>query len=368
MKLKIALITIHWANSYGGMLQALASQKILSDYGEVSIIDYKTTHLKKTMQLIRWGYTPRDFLRMGKDLFRLLPRYRLLHKFKSFIEKHLHLTQQYNNHHDLDKAEALYDVFVCGSDQIWNPNIIDGFDSAYFLAFIHNKKKLSYASSCGSYQFSKHEETVLIDYLSSFSNISVREKNTAQYLRNLIEGQKTTTVLDPTLMLDKSKWLELLEIKVKKNNKPYVFVYTLKKDEFVRNIVEKVSNHFNLEVIVIDQDPFLGFPSDKHIQDADPKEYLEWIAGASFVITNSFHGTAFSVNFEVPFISIKPESGVNRIQDFLESVGLQERLILEKDNLDDIISSSVDFQSSNIKLEQLRASTRSYLNNALNDS
>ena len=365
--MKIALITIHWANSYGGMLQTLASQKILSDYGEVSIIDYKTPHLKKTMQLIRFGYMPRDFLRMGKDLFRLLPRYRLLHKFKSFIEKHFNLTQQYNNHHDLDKVEALYDVFVCGSDQIWNPRIIDGVDSAYFLGFIDNKKKISFASSCGSYQFSGNEETVLVNHLSSFSNIAVREKNTAQYISHLLEERKITTVLDPTLMLNKSEWLKLLEIKVPKKNKPYVFVYTLKKDEFVRNIVEEVSNHFNLEIIVIDQDPFLGFSSDKHIQDADPKEYLELIAGASFVITNSFHGTAFSVNFEVPFISIRPESGLNRIQDFLESVGLNERLILNKDDLNDIIRSAVDFKSSGSKLEELRASTRSYLNHALNN-
>ena len=365
MRLKIALITIHWANSYGGMLQAIASQKILSDYGEVKVIDYKTPHLKKSMQLIRIGYMPRDFLRMGKDLFRLLPRYRLLNKFKKFIWRNLNLTQQCVSHHDLGKLEEHYDLFVCGSDQIWNPNIVDEFDNAYFLGFIHDKKKISYASSSGSYQFSENEEAVLVGYLTSFSNISVREKNTAQYISNLLEKRKITTVLDPTLMLNKAEWLELLKLKVKKKNKLYVFVYTLKKDQFVRDVVEKVSNYLDLEVIVIDQDTFLGYPSDLHIRDADPEEYLELIAGASFVITNSFHGTAFSVNFGIPFISIKPETGLNRIQDFLESVGLQGRLILDKNNLNDIISSPVDFKGSNIKLEKLRASTRAYLNNSL---
>ncbi len=368
MSIKIALITIHWANSYGGMLQALASHKVLSKYGEVSIIDYKTPHLDKTMRVIRYGLKPRDFLRMGKDFFRLLPRYRLLKKFKKFIINSFNLTQPCNSIQDLKELESIYDVFVCGSDQIWNPKIIDGFDSAYFLDFVAEKKKVSFASSAGGYRFSKHEKELLKKYFDSFSCLSVREKNTGKFISSLLENREIFTVLDPTLMLNKSDWLGLLNINQTNKTPPYVFVYTLKKDEFVRTVVNKVSKMLGLKTVVIDQDPFLGYPSDKHIQDAGPKEYIELLSQASFIITNSFHGTAFSVNFEIPFIAIKPESGLNRMQNFLANVGLDDRLILDNKNLDRILNTSVSFEKASQNLKQLRDATWSYLDKSLVNS
>jgi len=364
LKIKIALITIHWANSYGGMLQAFASQKILSQYGGVSLIDYKTTHLEKTMCLIRYGYTPRDFLRMAKDIARIFPRYRLLKKFKYFVNTYFNLTEPCPDHHSLKNLEKDYDIFVCGSDQIWNPNIVDGFDSAYFLAFIKTKKKISFASSSGSYNFSDQETSLLISYLNSFSSISTRENDTSQFLTSILENKKVSALLDPTLLLNKKEWLEALNINETVEKAPYVFVYTLKKDKFVREIVRKVSLSLNLKVVVIDQDPYLGYDADNHIQDAGPKEYIELLSGASFVITNSFHGTVFSVNFKVPFIAIKPESGLNRIEGFLKNVDLQNRLILNNENLNEIITTPLDFEKSHKKLTLLRQTTKAYLDNA----
>jgi hypothetical protein len=363
--MKIALITIHHANSYGGMLQALASQTILSKYGEVSIIDYKSKHLAKTMMLIRFGTASRDILRIGKDLFRLIPRYKILNKFTAFRQKYFHLTQECNNHNDLEFLTQTYDVFVCGSDQIWNPNVIGELDGTYFLNFVHDKKKIAYASSAGSYEFSNAEQNEIKKYLSTFSGLALREKNTSEYISKLLDNRPVTTVIDPTLMLNKTQWHELVQWEETDIPEPYIFVYTLQKDVFVKNMINQIAKHLNLKVVAIDQSPFPGYHCDTHYKDADPTLYLKLISQASFVITNSFHGTAFSVNFGIPFISLKPESGTNRIQSFLSSVGLGNRLLLNNENLNTLIHEKINFEEVEIQLNSLRDSANTFLEKSL---
>lgn len=365
--MKIALITIHHANSYGGMLQALASQTVLSRYGEVTIIDYKSTLLAKTMILIRFGTEPRDLLRMGKDLFRLIPRYKILKKFTAFNRKYFHLTKECKNHHDLEALADKYDVFVCGSDQIWNPKVIGELDSAYFLNFAHAKKKIAYASSAGSYQFSDMEQHQIKEYLLTFSHLALREKNTSEYISKLLEGKSVTTVIDPTLMLTKAQWHELVQWEEDKNPEPYIFVYTLQKDTFVKSMINQIAEILDLKVIAIDQSPFLGYRCDVHYKDADPSLYLKLIAEASFVITNSFHGTAFSVNFGIPFVSLKPESGTNRIQNFLASVGLEDRLLLNMETLKTTLNKRIDFIDVETNLEILREEASQFIKTAFSN-
>lgn len=365
--MKIALITIHHANSYGGMLQALASQTVLSKYGEVSIIDYKSNHLAKTMMLIRFGTEPRDLLRMGKDLFRLIPRYKILKKFTAFNRKYFHLTKECKNHHDLEALTNEFDVFVCGSDQIWNPKVIGELDSAYFLNFAHTKKKIAYASSAGSYEFSSSEQHKIKEYLSTFSDLALRERNTSEYISELLDNKPVTTVIDPTLMLNKTQWHELVQWEQEPSPEPYIFVYTLQKDDFVKNMINQIAEILKLKVIAIDQSPFLGYHCDTHYKDADPTLYLKLIAEASFVVTNSFHGTAFSVNFGIPFVSLKPESGTNRIQNFLASVGLEDRLLLNIEALNTALDKKIDFINVETNLGILRDEASQFLKTAFSN-
>jgi len=365
--MKIALITIHHANSYGGMLQALASQTVLSKYGAVSIIDYKSNHLAKTMMLIRFGTEPRDLLRMGKDLFRLIPRYKILKNFTAFNRKYFHLTQECKNHHDLEALANEFDVFVCGSDQIWNPKVIGELDSAYFLNFATTKKKIAYASSAGSYEFSSSEQHKIKEYLSTFSDLALRERNTSEYISELLDNKPVTIVIDPTLMLNKTQWHELVQWEQEPSPEPYIFVYTLQKDDFVKNMINQIAEILKLKVIAIDQSPFLGYHCDVHYKDADPTLYLKLIAEASFVITNSFHGTAFSVNFGIPFISLKPESGTNRIQNFLASVGLEDRLLLNIEALKTALDKRIDFINVETILGILRDEASQFLKTAFSN-
>jgi hypothetical protein len=288
------------------MLQAYATQKILSRYGEVKIIDYKTEHLKKTMQVVKFGHSFRDFLRTAKDIFRLFPRYRLIKSFKEFQNKYFIQTDEINNFNQLKALENDFDIFVSGSDQIWNPKILEGFDSAYFLNFIKNKKKISYASSAGSYVYNNLEKAQLKSYLEGFNHISVREDDLKVQCATILERDDIQTVLDPTLLLSKKEWLDAFKIKSNNATTNYILIYTLTKDTFTKEIINKITEILNMEVIAIDQDPFLGYKVNERKNNIGPIEYLELFANASFVITNSFHGTAFSINFNIPFISIRP--------------------------------------------------------------
>lgn len=364
MKMKIALITIHYANSYGGCLQALASQTALSRYGDVEIINYKSKELKKTLDVIRFGYKPRDVLRIGKDIFRFFPRRRLVDKFKRFMSDKYNLTPDFSSTEQLRSIVDQFDVFVCGSDQIWNPQVVGDLDLNYMLAFAGEKKKLSLSSSVGSYWFSEKELGAVRSHLSGFSSISVREQDVAEKLKLSLCRDDIERTLDPTLLLNKKQWLDLLNIDVGGGDE-YIFVYTLKKSKLICESVEKIARLLDLKVVAIDQDPFIGYNADSHVMDASPYDYVRLIAGAKFVVTNSFHGTAFSVNFNIPFITLLPEAGLNRIKGFLESVGLQDRLVTTVDAIDSVLDSGLDFIAAEEKLEVMRVETYDYIENAL---
>lgn len=363
--MKIALITIHHANSYGGMLQAYATQKILSRYGEVEIIDYKTIHLRKTMQVVKFGYSFRDFLRTAKDILRLFPRYRLIKSFKDFQNKYFMQTREIISFDHLKALEKDFDVFICGSDQIWNPKILEGFDAAYFLNFIENKKKISYASSAGSYFYNDSEKVQLKSYLEGFSYISVREDDLNFQCATILERDDIQTVLDPTLLLSKKEWLDAFKIKINNTTTNYILIYTLTKDAFTKEIINKITEILNMKVVAIDQDPFLGYKANEHKNDIGPIEYLELFANASFVITNSFHGTAFSINFNIPFIAIKPQSGVNRIEDLLSKLGLHDRLISKSGDIQKENLLNLSFDHANHELAVLRNNSIKFIESAL---
>lgn len=363
---KIALITIHYANSYGGCLQALATQTILSKFGKVSIIDYKTPQLENTMKLLRFSKSPRSALHLIKDIGRYFPRKRLLTRFHHFMKENYNLTQPCHTKFELEKLNDDFDVFVCGSDQIWNPVIIGSFDKNYMLDFVEGKPKVAFSTSAGSYIHEGDESDYLRDALNSFSSLSFREIDTAERMKSLSKRDDISCTLDPTLLLTRQEWSELLKLPEQQApTEPYIFVYTLKKDRLVYEIINKVAKKFDLKIIAIDQDPFLLYKTDRHYRDASPLEYMTLINNASFVVTNSFHGTAFAANFGVPFISIKPESGTNRIKYFLNGLGLGNRLVEDSQDLDAALLTEIDFKSVHLELDKQKENTMKYLEVAM---
>ncbi|MEY8199359.1 MAG: polysaccharide pyruvyl transferase family protein [Colwellia sp.] len=361
--MKIALITVHHANSYGGMLQAFATKEVLSQFGEVTFINYTSDHLANTMRIVNLSLSVRSFLRTAKNLARLFPRYRLLKKFRMFQEENFPQTALLRNGLDLKAQEKEFDVFVCGSDQIWNPKITEGFDEAYFLGFIENKKKVSFASSAGSYVYTAPEAVLVKQYLKSFSSIGVREEDLNDRMSLLLGRDDITTVLDPTLLLSPQDWIEYFNIELDDRIQPYLLVYALKISKNGYRAIELIAKQLGLRVLAIDQEPFLRYKVDKHLNDVGPEEYLSLIANASFVVTDSFHGTAFSLNFNIPFITISPSTGVNRVQTLLAAVGLEDRILINEK----MPNLTFSFDDANKKLVYLREKSLAFLESTMVD-
>ena len=329
--MKIALVTIHNANNYGAIFQTFATQQVLLRYGEVDIVNYDNRHVSRSYDLIRLKPSFHGLLGTGKDILRLFPRYRVIRKFKKFIKENLSQTRAYSQQEILAGKVAAYDVYVAGSDQIWNPSCAsprNEIDPVYFLDFApENSKKFSYASSAGGYNYSEMERQQVKGFLRRFDAISVREKSTQLLLQDLL-GSSVDHVLDPTLLLSKKEWLNMAKLPENyTSDQKYILLYTVPKVPLVRRAVQFFSRKIGLPVISVDQGISAGAKVDKHIRDASPEDFLRLFAGAQFVITDSFHGVCFSINFGIPFVAISPGIHSGRIESLLSLLRLDKRLL-----------------------------------------
>jgi len=363
--MKICLLTLHSTTNYGGILQCYATQKILENFGEVKILNYRNKFFKKQTQLVRFGMQPRDVLRIAKDLCRLYSRYHTINKFQEFINSRLNLHAF--NDSQLSDLVGEFDVFIVGSDQVWNPKILgekNEFDDIYLLNFVKDKRKVSYASSMGSYEVSNGDK--LISALSSFNYLSLREKDSANSISKILD-REVSHVLDPTLLYDKKDWTSMLNLSSSNNNK-YIFLYAIKKDKIFVEAVNSFSEKLGIDVIIVDQDPYISFNVTRHYKSAGPELFLSLLLNAELIITNSFHGTAFSINFEKSFYTTVPHSSPNRVVSLLSSVGLSDRLIANQNQLNNIChDQQLDFTDASQKLTKLRNLSLEYLKRSLKE-
>ncbi|QTF55349.1 polysaccharide pyruvyl transferase family protein [Stutzerimonas frequens] len=365
--MKIALVTIHNANNYGAVLQTFAMQEVLKRYGEVEVINYKNRHISRSFDLVRIKLSFHGLLGVGKDVFRLFPRRRVIKKFKAFIGDKLCLTESLT-HEDLVNGKASgYDVYVAGSDQIWNPMCVNEkglIDLGYFLDFAPAKaKKISFASSIGGHKYSDAEAAHVQVLLSSFEHLAVREKGTQIYLEKLL-NKPVEHVLDPTLLLNKRAWLEAIEVSSCKSGAGYILLYTVPKLPLIRGVVSFFANKLGLKVVLLEQGLTASARVDEHIRDAGPKDFIELFANASFVITDSFHGTCFALNFEKPFVTVSSGRHSNRIESLLNLVGLEDRLLKDLKSMANI-PLEMDMSAALERLNIAREESLSYLASAV---
>ncbi|BAP55942.1 polysaccharide pyruvyl transferase [Thioploca ingrica] len=329
-------------------MQAFATKKILSRYGEVETINYGNPRLQYKSNLIRFEPSIQGIKMMIHDILRFKDRNKVVNQFKKFIEFNLNMNlSKLVTRQDIQTGVINdFDVYVCGSDQIWNPKVVSKngeLDPIYFLSFVNKPaKKISYASSMGSYRFKNSEKAKVKDLLKDFTTISVRESDTQEMLSQLLE-REVFHVLDPTLLLSKEEWLEALKIdrNYRSQKEDYILVYVVQKTPSLKKVVEFAVNQFGKKVVIIDQafKPFTK--ADFHIRDAGPIEFIDLFSNASLVITDSFHGTCFSINFKKPFVAVRPAwHGGNRIESLLNLFNLKDRFISDEK---DIYKLTVDF-------------------------
>lgn len=376
MSNKISIITLHTSTNYGSCLQAYATEKIFASIGwDPEIIDYwrKVNLLSYQVDSICESF-------MGgraHKLFRYLPpldwffRQIVIKKikkidapFEHFRKRYLKLSEKkYENYLSLKEDFPKADVYCTGSDQVWNSEWNNGFDDAMFLSFVPDeKKKISFSSSIGKSELNSSERKKFHDALLRYDSISLRETSAVKIIQSL-GFNDVVQVLDPTLLLKREDW-ENIAKKVEGVPKQYILVYNLNKNKDFDSFVKKTSKEMNLPVVSICHRP--NFKQKHSINFVLPEvtQFLYLFLNADFVITDSFHGTAFSVNFEIPFYSFSPGKYSSRLKDFLKNIELSERYI-QSTMSDKNLIFEIDFTLPKLILKQKRVETINYLKTAL---
>lgn len=359
----IGILTMHKVLNYGSALQAYALQKYMDKLGyNNEIIDYlyPTKKAKPTLK---------------QKIASLLPyNIRKKRKFKNFWNSFLRTSQRtFTSYDQLTAHSCNYDIYLTGSDQVWNPLFKDEV-LPFMFNFIEGGKKLSYAASFSSGNIEESYKPTYTKYLSQYQHISVREESSIKLVKELT-GKDAVHVCDPTFLLDDNDWNEIANNDAIKTKEPYILVYILSYAynpyPHIFNIIEKVRKELNYKVIFIDGSLSHIFKEGYKLKKGNgPADFLSLFKNASFVITTSFHGTAFSINFKRPVISvIQPDLNKDsRMYSILKQVGLEEQAVIYNKPFEfnrgdeDIYTPEVTS-----KICSLRKLSRSFLKDALED-
>ena len=354
---KIGIITFHRSFNYGSVLQAYALQKYINSnqLGEAKVIDFFYEYDYKQYNLFRSYLYSAQIKSFFADLYYLKRNIKRMHNFEEFIEKYIPLTQkQYTNNMQMKELNKNFDAFICGSDQIWNLEITQGGEPAYFLDFVEsNNIKIAYAPSMAHLTFDNLNEKKISNYLKSFDALSVREESTKKFIAKFTD-QIVNTVVDPTLLLKKDDYEEILE-SIQETD--YIFVYMLENNDELLAYVKKMSIHTGLKVIYISKKQYKNISNAKNVYGASPKSFLTYIKNADFIITNSFHATVFSIIFEKKFVTFKTKKSFARMVDLLEKLELTDRLYNDEFEINNHINYSIVEKN----LNELRSESIKYL-------
>ena len=362
----VGIITMHKVLNYGSALQAFALQHILNTWNiKNEIIDYIFPRKSKK--------TCKDlFLYFLSNLILGFAKSRKKKRFKTFYSRYYRCSKNcFYNNSDLVKAKFKYNFYITGSDQVWNPKHVKN-DLSFLLNFVNDDiPKISYAASVSPAVITTQYKNIYRYYLKQYKNISVRELSGINLIKELIDRNDVHQACDPTFLLSKDEWSKMCQFSKIKINKPYILVYILSYSynpyPDINFIIDWVYKNLGYKLVILD-----GGIKDFQkkdvliIKDAGPIEFINLIHSASFVITTSFHGTAFALNMEIPFFSvIKSYSGHDtRILDLLIQTKEEKRAILYTEK-NITTSLDMDFSSTRKIIDAIRKRSIIYLQESL---
>lgn len=318
--MKTLTITLHDTDNCGSSLQAFALQHFLITHGiDNEIIDYVPSYTQNN------GSPFKTFIR--NIIFRksYLQRRK---KFQNFINKNLKLTKRkYKTYQELENNPPQADIYITGSDQLWNNSYACGNDPAFYLGFVNKEdtQKISYAVSIGKGNVNENDLKLVKEYGNDFKWISLREKINVGDVEKVINKVPVVHVCDPVLLNDAKEYDKIKKIRIIEDK--YVLVYVaqaINKLELNR-IVKEIAKKDGLKIV------FIGTYRNKcdcdfHIKDMDPGDFLSLIYNAEYIVSNSFHATMFSLIYNKQFIAILPKENRNRISEILELTNLENHI------------------------------------------
>ncbi len=330
--MKIGILTYHRAENYGALLQAYALRTYLQGLGhDVEFVDYWPDYHVNYFKVFSWsrfkstGWKGKIEYLMGATIW-LLPKRIRSKRLQRFIQERLGVTGK-PRYNEKTQATEPYDIVVYGSDQIWRKQNMDGvgFDDWYFgAANVRAGKKIVFAGSMGTVKTSAKDDEYVRTMMKNFECISVREADLGAYLNGL--GIASQQVIDPVFLLSKELWLEVADRKRVVQGKYILFYNLLNKPESVR-FAEKLSRETGLPIKEVNKKMSFSHLGSRYISTSSVEEFLRLIHDADYVVSNSFHGVAFSIIFEKQFFAVGMGEKANRVKSLLDFAGLQERYV-----------------------------------------
>ena len=371
---KVGIITFHGSHNHGSVLQAYATQQTVKQLGyDCEIINFRMESQKEYYSLYRFNYG-RNM--MAQD-FLMLPlqgkRKSLANKFEDFINNKLSLSgKELHNRKELETVSDKYDIYLTGSDQIWSnriPELVkskEDFTGVYFLDFVKtDKPRLSYASSVGEITY--NELINKKDLLAKFNAVSTREQYGVDLLKKIIT-KDVALVLDPTFLLNKNDWGKVMTQEQIIKDK-YVFLYTLRGlkngRKWGKAVTEFAKKHGLKFVCVAPFFPITASAAHNMV-DAGPLDFLNLMKHAEVVFTDSFHGTAFSINLNKPFYTFVGKNTTdNRKLGVMRQFGLEGRALETLEDIAKIEDYSLEYRNYSKKIDDVREQSRKWLKDAL---
>ena len=364
--MKVGIITFHWADNFGAVLQTYALSKFINEFlhnCKAEVVDYICKDCEKAYRPFVFKNndikgTVKGVLRGIKNFPFWLKSHNGFKEFRKLIpfSKHYSKFQLFNSEND-------YDVWITGSDQVWNANIVGKDIDIYDLSFVNTKKKCSYAASSGELGENLNDfQKKMIEDISNLNDISVREKTTQHYLASKL-GKNVELVLDPTFLIDRNEWAQLAGNK-RMYQKDYLFIYFISFDRLLLETAEKIANAMDLDIIVCGYSKKLKGKAIQY-KAASPFEFLNLLMNAKFVLASSFHATAFSIIFEKQFLALIPPYASNRVVDLCESFGLEKRVIHSNITSNDVLDEVIDYDEIRNLITDSRIRSIDFLNSIL---
>lgn len=373
--MNVKVITRHSPSNYGSLLQSIATVKTIEGLGhDCSIIDYQRPDERGLKGVLTQVNCKAGFGNPLKKLAYIAIRYPIekfaLVRFDRMRKKYLKMTSRCSSHVDLKKISA--DAFITGSDQVWGPMMNSVYDSAYFLQFVgKDSRKLAYAASFGKTKFDESTVVAYKKMLSEYDKIAVREKSAVSLLEEWGLNNCLGQVLDPTLLLDMSQWTNLL---IKKNDfdkykdLKYILVYQIHNDPKLSGYAKRLAKHTGMELLRVNPMLHQALRGGKFICSPDLSEFLSLVANASCIVTDSFHGTCFSINFGKQFIEILPNNATGtRNQSILELTGLSDRILCDFNDYS-LVDKVIDYSKVNELLEVERRKSLEVIRSMIQNS
>ena len=386
---KVGIVSCYFKNNYGSILQAFATQEVLNGLGlenETFSIDknvdfkngkrkfYKSQIFNFSFIISKLGMV---WLKIYKKLNKTLGK-NIKEREEKFDEfrKEFNLTKQFYTYKELNETSSNYSSIIVGSDQLWLPvNVVADYYTLNWAK--EDVNKVSYATSFGVSKIPNKYEDLYRNFLNRLNYISVREESACKIIKELI-NKEPKFVCDPTILLTKQEWLEIQQQEPIINEK-YIFCYFLGKNIEHRKFAERLKKQTGYKIVSINHcDEYVKY-SDKFADiipyDVGPKEFLNLIRNASYVCTDSFHGTVFSLINNVKFFTFERYKSKNnkistnsRIYSLLKTMDLEDRIFKGNENVQEIIKKKIDFNKVNTELEKFRNQSKDFLIDALENS